>query len=134
MPTTKKTTEKKTAASGRGGAREGAGRKNAAVEQATQSAHILLAQARAKKEAHLAMMAELEFNIKSRKFIDRDHVRQAQTTAYASCAQAMRSIQDNLERKHGVAPEVAEVVGGFIDEILSSLADDMERIHNENSP
>lgn len=140
MPTTKATKPKKPAkatppaATGkRGGAREGAGRKNAAEEAATQNARIILANARAKKEAHLAMMAELEFNIKSGKYIDRDLVRQAQTTAYASCAQAMRSIQDNLERKHGVSAEVAEVVGGLIDEILAGLADDMERIHSGSS-
>lgn len=132
QPAAKKTAATQTPGK-RGGAREGAGRKNAAVEAATQNAHIILANARAKKLAHEAMMAELEFNIKSGQYINRDLVRQAQTTAFAACAQAMRSIQDNLERKHGVSAEVAEVVGGLVDEILAGLADDMESMHNAGS-
>lgn len=121
------------APSKRGGARPGAGRKNSVVEAATNDAHIIYAKARAKKEAHLAQMAELEYKIKSGEYLPRDEIRQGSATAFATVAQSLRSIPDTLERKYGIPPEVAEKVGLLIDDAMADLAEQLERLHLENS-
>jgi phage terminase Nu1 subunit (DNA packaging protein) len=47
-------------ADGQGGNRPGSGRKSAATEDATAGAHILYTKSRAKRQAHLAKMAEMD--------------------------------------------------------------------------
>jgi phage terminase Nu1 subunit (DNA packaging protein) len=82
--------------------------------------------ARARKEGANAGLAELELRKREGELVERVAVRQAAATMYASIAQTLRSIPDNLERKLGVTPEVAETVGGAIDAALNDLADEME--------
>lgn len=115
----------------RGGARTGSGRKSAALEAATADAHIMKAKAQAKKEVFLAQMAELDFRKASGELVPRAEVRQASATAFATIAQSLRSIQDNLERRLGIAPEIAEEVGLLIDESLNTLADELEKMAAE---
>lgn len=93
----------------------------------------LYARAKAKKEAYLANLAELEYRTKSGEYVSRDAVRQASATAFAAIAQALRSIPDNLERKLGVTPEVSEAVSLLLDEAMAELASDLQRIHAENA-
>lgn len=119
-----------------GGRRPGSGRKTKEVDEAVKAAieadgkYVDYAKARAKKETFAAHAAELDFQIKSREFVPRDAVRRATSAAFAACAQTLRSIPDNVERRLGLAPEVAEEVGRLIDESMADLAADLERMHD----
>lgn len=108
----------------RGGARPGSGSKPAGYVKPPES--VALDKARARKEAANADMAELEVKIKVGQFGDREQFRQAAATAVASMVQTLRSIPDNLERKLGISPEVAQEVGNQIDAALDELADEFE--------
>lgn len=115
----------------RGGKRPNAGRKSAAVEAGSADAHILYAKARAKKEAFQAQLAELEYKTKSGEYLPRADIRQAAATAYATIAQALRSIPDNLERRLGINAELAEEIGVLIDDAMNDLSSELERMHDE---
>lgn len=112
----------------RGGTRQGAGRKSAALEAANHDSNILYNKAKAKKAAFDAQTAELEFNIKSGKYVLRADVQQAASTAFATISQSLRSIPDNLERRLGISPELSEEVGNQIDEAMNNLADELEKM------
>lgn len=75
-----------------------------------------------------AQMAELDFQVKSGKYVARADVVQSNATAFATIAQTLRSIPDNLERRLGISPAVAEEIGFMIDEMMNGLADQMERM------
>lgn len=108
----------------RGGARAGSGAKPAGYVKPAES--VALDKARARKEAANADMAEIDVKIKMGQFGDREQFRQASATAIASMVQTLRSIPDNLERKLGIAPEVAQEVGDQIDAALDELASEFE--------
>lgn len=92
----------------------------------------LYAGAKARKEAALAAKAELDFRVKAGLYLPREAVRSALATAYQAVSQALRSIPDNLERKLGISPEIAEAVGISIDEAMGELSLAMEETHMEN--
>ncbi|MFM6981500.1 MAG: DUF1441 family protein [Microbacteriaceae bacterium] len=120
-----------------GGAREGAGRKTKAHEDQVKAAleaegEIEYSVARARKEAWTAKTVELDYRIKQNEYVRRDEVRQVCATAFSSLAQSLRSIPDLLERRDGIAPEVAERVGNVIDEVLDSLANEFEMLGGED--
>jgi hypothetical protein len=94
---------------------------------------LAYASARAKKELAHADLANLNYLTKSGQYLPRDDIRQATATAFATVAQSLRSIPDNLERRFGIAPTVAETVGEMIDIILSDLSDELERMNNASS-
>lgn len=106
----------------RGGARANSGPKSSG-DLDNPSNYDDYAAARARNESAKADLAELEFKVKSGQYVDRAAVRQAAATAYATCAQAIRTIPDNLERRLAVAPEVAQAVSEQIDAALASLSD-----------
>ena len=108
-----------------GGAREGAGRKPAGYEPPPEK--IDYDKAKARSEAAKADLAELEYKVKSKQYVDRATVVQVNTTAYATIAQTLRSIPDNLERK-GVTPETCEMIGVHIDDALNDLAIQFEAL------
>lgn len=118
-----------------GGARERSGPKSRetrdeikkAIEEAGE--YIDYAKARAKKETFQAHKAELDYKIQIGEYVSRDSVRDASARAMSAIAQTLRSIPDNLERKLGIAPEIAEEVGRLIDDALNDLADELERMH-----
>ena len=120
-----------------GGARPGSGRKGAAIEAAVKARvdaegdYLDYAVAKAQKETYQARMAELDFNVKSGKFVSRDSVRAACAAAFAAIAQTLRSIPDNLERRVGVSPEVAQEVGNLIDDSMDELSLELERMSND---
>lgn len=76
-----------------------------------------------------AALKQLEFDRRRGSLVERAEVRQASSTAFAAIAQTLRSIPDNLERRLGIAPEVAEEVGLLIDEALGALADELQAMH-----
>ena len=48
---------------------------------------------------------------------------QAIRTAFAAIGQSLRSIPDNLERRIGISPAVAEQIEEILDEEMTALAD-----------
>lgn len=92
----------------------------------------LYAGAKARKEAAHAAKAELEFRVKAGLYLPREAIKSALAEAYQTVAQALRSIPDNLERKLGVSPDVAEAVSSAIDEAMGELAYAMEQMHSSN--
>jgi hypothetical protein len=76
-----------------------------------------------------AALKQLEFDRRRGELVERADVRQASATAFSTIAQALRGIPDNLERRLGIAPEVAEEIGLLIDEALGALADELQAMH-----
>lgn len=109
---------------GRGGARPGTGPKPKGYVKPPEA--VAFDKARARKEAANAELAELELAKKTGAQVDRIAVRQASATALASLVQTLRSIPDNLERRLGVSPELAQAVGEMIDAALDTVADEFE--------
>ncbi|MQR02338.1 DUF1441 family protein [Glaciimonas soli] len=109
---------------GHGGSRRNAGRKS--DTHIKPETVIDYDEARARNESIKADLNTLEFKIKSSEYVARNGVRQASATALASLAQTLRSVPDNLERKLGITPEVAEEVGRQIDAALQDLANEFE--------
>jgi len=62
--------------------------------------------------------------------VDREEVRDAVAKAFATIAQTLRAIPDNLERQMGITPEVAEKIGLYIDEAMGELARDLKAQHD----
>lgn len=60
---------------------------------------------------------------KARELIPAADVEQAVATAYAAIAQGVRAIPDNLERRHGIEPAVAERVEEALHAEMDALAD-----------
>ena len=116
---------------GRGGARVGAGRKPRGYVKPVEASEF--EKSKARKEAALADMHELNFKIKSGEYIPRAPVREASATMLASLAQTLRSIPDNLERKLNLAPDIAEAVEREIDSALSDISDDMAKFTTEQA-
>jgi phage terminase Nu1 subunit (DNA packaging protein) len=74
---------------GHGGRRVGAGRKPAVLEEASRDAYSDYKRAQAKREAHRAVLAELEVNEKQGKLIPVEQVR-------ADADRAARIVRDTL--------------------------------------
>lgn len=87
--------------------------------------------ARARNEAAKADLNELELAIKRGEYVLRADVQEATATAWAAAAQTLRSVPDNLERKLGVSPEVAQEVGFLIDAALDAVATKFEEMAAE---
>ena len=105
----------------RGGARPNAGRK-------TGETHEAYTAARARLEAARADLGELAYKIESGAYVRRDMVQQTSATAFATIAQTMRSIPDNLERRLGLDGELAARVGEVIDSALAELSDALAKL------
>ena len=108
---------------GHGGARANSGRKSPGHVKSDDDTNY--GAARARKEAALADLHELDFKVKSGEFVARGAVRQASATIVANLAQTLRSVSDNLERR-GIAPLVCAQVDEAINEALADAARDME--------
>lgn len=108
---------------GHGGSRAGSGRKPTGYEKSETA--IDYGTARARKEAALADLHELDYKVKSGEFVARAAVQQASATVVSNLAQTLRSVSDNLERR-GVPPAVCAQVDAAINETLADAARDME--------
>ena len=60
---------------------------------------------------------------RDRELIQAIEVEQAIRTAFAAIGQSLRSIPDNLERRIGISPAVAEQIEEILDEEMTALAD-----------
>lgn len=114
---------------GRGsGDKSRVGRKSNEVRE--DAAYIDYGIAKARRESALADIAEMDAAEKAGELVDRQMVRDATATAFATVAQNLRSIPDALERRLALAPEVVEAVETMIDEILDGLANDMKKLND----
>ena len=80
------------------------------------------AKAVALKEESIAGLKALELQVETKKYLPRDAYREATATLLATLSQALRSIPDTLERKHGLPPAALQYIEATIDEQLSSAA------------
>lgn len=113
-----------------GGARPGAGRKKGTkITEAAKTDYEKYNAAKAEKEIWLAQKAEHDFKVMSGEYVPREDVRRASATAFAAISQTLRAIPDNLERRLGLAPEVAEEVSRLIDDAMGALAADLEAMN-----
>lgn len=84
------------------------------------------ARAMASKTEADAANAWLKHKIDSGEYLSRVAFREACATMLSELAQALRSLPDALERRHGLAPEVVQAVEATIDETLASAASSLE--------
>ncbi len=70
----------------------------------------------------------LEVAASMKELIPAQEIEHAIPTAFAALMQDIRAIPDNLERRHGIAPDVAEMVERGLFEALEGLEDRMSRI------
>jgi phage terminase Nu1 subunit (DNA packaging protein) len=117
---------------GRGGFREGAGRKPAGYEKPPEV--LEYERERTRNEKAKADLNELEFKIKSGEYISRQAVQQAAATMLSSIAQTLRSVPDTLERRLNIDPSLAESIGAEIDNILEGLGDELRLVAGEIEP
>ena len=87
--------------------------------------------ARTRNEKAKADLNELEYQVKLGTYVLRAEVQQAAATALANLSQTLRSVPDNLERKLGLAPDVAQEVGYLIDAALNEVANAFEKASAE---
>lgn len=115
-----------TSVSSWGGARKGAGRKPASYAPSPDKQDFEAA--RARNESAKADLNELELAIKRGEYVQRSAVQEATATALSALSQTLRSVPDNIERKLGVSPEVAQEVGYLIDAALNDVAAKFEEL------
>lgn len=94
-------------------------------EDAT-SLSIRKAMAAVSKTEADAANAWLKHKIDSGEYLPRTAFREAAATVLAEIAQALRSLPDALERRHGLSPEVVQAVEATIDDTLSGAASTLE--------
>lgn len=111
---------------GRGGFREGSGRKPAGYVPPPEK--VAYDEARARSELAKAIKLEREHEIATGLHVPRAAVQAAMAAALAAIAQTLRSIPDNLERHLGTDPVVAQEVGRVIDDALDALATELTRM------
>ena len=110
----------------RGGARAGAGRKPSGYDKPEEG--VQYDKAKARKEASLADMHELNFKIKLGQYVERAAYREASATLVANMAQTLRSLADNLERKFSLDPKIAVAIEAEIDAALNDVASGLQKL------
>jgi molecular chaperone GrpE (heat shock protein) len=113
-----------------GGKRPGAGRKAGP----TASANERFTEARAQKEAALARLRQAEADERERLLIPASEVEETVGTAFATIAQRLLSLPDELERLHDLEPALAESIEGTIHQVMTSLADDLQTLAGDLQP
>lgn len=87
------------------------------------SAKLDAAAEKARVDHHRANLLALEQGEAERRLIPAAEVEAAVGLAFGTISQSLRSIPDDLERRHGLAPEVAEQVELAILAAMDHLAD-----------
>lgn len=101
---------------GHGGYREGSGRKAGDDEKSTAQQDYDNEKARHEK----IKADEREFKLAALKgeYVERSAVQQASATALSVLSQSLRSIPDNIERSHALAPDVIDAIAQMVDAAL----------------
>lgn len=73
-----------------------------------------------------AANAWLKHKIDSGEYLSRTAFREACATVLSEVAQAMRSLPDALERKHGLTPDIVQAIEQTVDDTLASAASSLE--------
>lgn len=115
---------------GHGGARPGTGPKPAGYEKPESVQDY--DKARARKEAALADLHELDYKVKSGEYVSRSAVKQASATVLSTISQTLRSVSDNLERR-GVPTAVCVTVEAVLTEALADAGRDLEMMSGSDS-
>lgn len=118
------------------GRARGQGRKGKVVEdevrrQLEADGDVPYQVARARKEQWEARLKELDYMSRLGQMVDRAQVKEVCATAMADFVQTCRSVGDMLERRHGIDPEVCEVVNNVMDEALEALAEKFKMFGGE---
>ena len=69
-----------------------------------------------------------DLQVRDRELIQSSEVEQVVATAFASIAQSIRSLPDNMERQLGMSPEAVERMTVAIDEYMDELADRLSKM------
>lgn len=112
---------------GRGGAREGAGRKPSTYVPPPEVKDFNVAKARS--ELAKALKFERENAVAEGTLVSRAAVQQAAAVTLSGLAQSLRSIRDNLEQR-GVALDVCEQVDEAVEEAMAAASLQMELMAN----
>ena len=78
-----------------------------------------------------ANLREHTLMIKNGSYLPREAFKNAVAVTYATCAQSILSLPDNLERRLGLTPEQSEVAEAVVDQILSTLYNDLKATHEQ---
>lgn len=114
------------AGNGHGGARRNSGGDRSGYVKTDEV--VDYDKARARHEAAKADKAELDFKIQAGEYVPRAAYKQAAATLIATFAQTIRSLPDNMERRHGLAPEIAEAIGTDLDKAMQTLAEGLQML------
>lgn len=112
---------------GRGGAREGAGRKPDGYVPPPEKASF--DKEKALHEKSKRERSELAFKRESGEVVSRAAVQEGAATALAMAAQSLRSMPDNLERKLNLPAAVTEEIEKTVHAVLTDLAAAFEMLH-----
>lgn len=101
---------------GRGGARPNSGPRGDGEEKTTAQQDYDNEKARHEK----IKADEREFKLAALKgeYVERSAVQQASATALSVLSQSLRSIPDNIERSHALAPDVIDAIAQMVDAAL----------------
>lgn len=105
-----------------GGKRPGAGRPSGS-KSGSMTPYEALARARAKREIYKAHMAEIEYNVASKKLYPKNEILRTIATTVAVFAEQIRSLPDKLEREAGLTPDQAEIAEREVDAQLEEIRD-----------
>lgn len=92
------------------------------ISESTRTA-VKKARAVASKEEALAQHAWLKLRVDSGEYMPRTAYREATATLLAELAQGLRSLPDEIERKHPLPPEVLTLIEHTIDDRLNAIAE-----------
>lgn len=115
----------------KGGARPGAGRKSAALEEGVKDANIVYNKAKAQHEVWKAKSAELEYKYKSGEYLSRDDVRNASAVIISSLAQSFRNMPDYIDRKIGIDTAALKMIQEIVDGALNLAAEELRKLHEK---
>lgn len=75
-----------------------------------------------------ALAEELKFRVNSKRYVDREAMRQAQAWAWAELSQTFRSIPDTIERRLGCTPMMSQQIGDMLDDAMNDLSEKFEKM------
>lgn len=70
--------------------------------------------------------------LERREVIPKAEIRQVVATAFAAFAQDARAIPDHMERRQGITPDMAVVIGDTIDGALDAMANRLQSLADED--
>lgn len=94
-----------------------------AREPSTSDPYQRLTEARTERERLLAERAEIRQRRAAGDLLDRQATEMVAARSYMRCAQALRSLPDDLERRAGLSADQVETLIIFIDDLTQQIFD-----------